>query len=64
MFANMQRQLCELKLAAELLKNHATALCVGSLTNTFTQFICQNCRLRNRTNKPLLAGNLPQTATC
>jgi hypothetical protein len=34
MFANMQRQLCELKLATALLKKHATALCVGSFTNT------------------------------
>ena len=34
MFANIQRQLCELKLAAALLKNHATALCVSSFTNT------------------------------
>jgi hypothetical protein len=34
MFAKMQRQLCELKLATALLKNHATAFCAGSFTNT------------------------------
>jgi len=43
---------CYLKLTGVQRKNHATALCVVSLTNTFTQLICQNCRLRNHTSKP------------
>jgi hypothetical protein len=44
MFANMPRQLCELKLAIALLKNHATALCVGSFTNTLNTLCCPKCR--------------------
>jgi hypothetical protein len=48
----MPRQLCELKLTKALLKNHATALCAGSFTNTINTLCCPKSRFsfENRCN--------------